>query len=114
MIGLTYIKQRFSCIGEISDAGATEFAVDNNLTSLLNVELIDSDKVVISQAVSAYIDNNLLHPKSVNENGFSLSWNAEQIKSWQMVMARKYGIVLNEETSALLGLNVVKDNSNCW
>lgn len=114
MIGSAYIQQRFACIGEISDTGIVDFATDNNLAKLLNVDLSEDNKSLISSTITTFINDNLLHPKSVNENGFSISWGDSQIKAYQMLMLRKYGIVLNNETAVSLGLNVVIDQTDLW
>lgn len=114
MTGLAYIKQRFLCIGSMTDTGANDFAIDNNLGSLLDSELSTVDCLTIATAVNSFIANDLLHPKSVNENGFSISWNDEQIKAAQKILLSKYGITLNDETAALLGFSVVADKSDLW
>lgn len=114
MTGLTYIKHRFLCIGSMTDAGVSDFAIDNNFAALLDKELTTDDCSVIATAVSNFICNDLLHPKSVNENGFSISWNDEQIKAAQKILLSKYGITLNDETAALLGMSVVADKSDMW
>lgn len=114
MIGSAYIQQRFACIGEISDTGIVDFATDNSISHLIEEELAENDKMLIASTITTFINDNLLHPKSVNENGFSISWGDSQIKAYQMLMLRKYGIVLNNETAVSLGLNVVIDQSDLW
>lgn len=114
MIGKDYIKQRFACIGAISDTGIVDFATDNSISHLIEEELAENDKMLIASTITTFINDNLLHPKSVNENGFSLTWSDAQIKGYQLLMLRKYGIELNSETAVSMGLNVVVDNSDCW
>ena len=50
----------------------------------------------------------------VNENGFSVSWSADAAKAFVKMALRKYGIEPNGDTSALVGLSVIKDASNLW
>ena len=109
---LDYIKQRFSYIGEISDAGASDFAIDFGLKA--EAEVTDEKKKAISVSIDEFVDKNILHPASIGESGFSTSWNTDSIKNYSLLMLRKYGITLNDETSALVGLSTVKDASNLW
>ena len=97
MTTLDYIKQSFSYIGK--------FALDNGFD--IDRVITSEDMKAISASTDSFVNNNILHPESVNENGFSVSWGADSIKSYIKLMLKKYGIELNEETSALVGLGVV-------
>ena len=109
---LDYIKQRFSYIGEISDIGASDFAVDFGFE--IEGEITDEGKKVISTSINEFVERNILHPTSIGESSFSTSWSADSIKNYSMMMLKKYGISLNSETAALLGVNVITDKSNLW
>lgn len=112
MTTLDYIKHKFSFIGTITDKGAEDFADDFGIA--LNDELLDDDKPLISSAVNKYIESNILHPESVNENGFSVSWGTDSVKSFVKIALRKYGIELDEEASAVVGLSTIKDATELW
>lgn len=109
---LDYIRQRFSFIGTITDEGATCFALDFGIP--MNDELSEDDMRTISSAVDGFVKNNLIRPSSVNENGFSVSWSKDAAKAFAKIALRKYGIEPNEETSAMMGLSVIKDASELW
>ena len=109
---LDYIKQRFAFIGTITDEGASVFALDFGLEFK---EYIGEDEMkAIAGAVDSFVDKSILHPTSVNENGFSVSWSADAAKAFVKLALRKYGIEPNGDTSALVGLSVIKDASNLW
>lgn len=112
MTVLDYIKQRFSYVGEISDTGASDFAIDFGFE--IEGEVTDEEKKVISDSISEFLNKNILHPTSISESGFSTSWSTDSIKNYSLLMLRKYGITLNDETSALVGLSTIKDASNLW
>lgn len=112
MTVLDYIKQRFSYIGEISDVGASDFAIDFGFET--EGEVTDEEKKAISSSISEFLNKNILHPTSIGESGFSTSWSADSIKNSSLLMLRKYGITLNDEASALVGLSTIKDASNLW
>lgn len=109
---LDYIRQRFSFIGSITDEGASGFAIDFGLE--LKEYIGESEMKAIASAVDSFVDKNILHPTSVNENGFSVSWSADAAKAFVKMALRKYGIELDGETSALAGLSVIKDASELW
>ena len=109
---LDYIKQRFSYIGEISDAGASDFALDFGFETEEGVT--DEGKKAISDSINEFVEKNILHPASIGESGFSTSWSTDSIKNYSLLMLRKYEIALNSETSALVGLSTIKDASNLW
>ena len=96
---LDYIRQRFSFIGSITDEGASDFAIDFGLE--LKEDIGESEMKAIASAVDSFVDKNILHPTSVNENGFSVSWSADAAKAVVKMALRKYGIALDGETSAL-------------
>ena len=112
MTSLDYIKQRFSYIGEISDAGASDFAIDFGFET--EGEVTYEEKKAISGSISEFLNKNILHPTSIDESGFSTSWSADSIKNSSLLMLRKYGITLNDEASVLVGLSTIKDASNLW
>ena len=107
-----YIKQRFSYIGEMSDAGASDFALDFGLNA--GKEASSEDKKLIGTLIDGFIEKNILHPTSVCESGFSASWSVDSIKTHIKLLLKKYGIDLNEETAAIVGLSVIKDVSDIW
>lgn len=112
MAVLDYIKQRFSYIGEISDAGASDFAVDFEIKT--EGEMTDEMKKTISVLIDGFIERNILHPTSMSEGGVSISYGTDAIKNHGFLMLKKYGITLNDEASALVGFSVIKDVSNLW
>lgn len=109
---LDYIRQRFSFIGTITDEGASDFAVDFGLE--MKEDIGENEMKAIADAVDSFVDKSILHPASVNENGFSVSWSTDSTKAFVKMALRKYGISPNEDTSALAGLSVIKDVSELW
>lgn len=109
---LDYIRQRFSFIGSITDEGASDFAIDFGLE--LKEDIGESEMKAIASAVDSFVDKSILHPTSVDENGFSVSWSTDAAKAFAKMALRKYGIEPNGETSALIGLSVIKDASELW
>ena len=59
-------------------------AIDDDVTS----ENIDS----ISVAIAHFIPSLLLRPSSINESGFSMSWNTQGVKEYYSLLCKKYGL----------------------
>lgn len=107
-----YIKQCFSPLGDISDAGVEKFALGLGLDPGSDVDI--NTKVKISGSVDKFMDKILAHPTSVSENGFSKSWGADTLLNYAKYMFRLYGITPNDETASLVGISIIKDASNIW
>ncbi len=106
-----YIRHRFSNIGDINDAGIADFMIDFDIA---DAELTDESKKQIAVSVDKFVKDNIMHPTSISESGFSMSWDADALKSYRMMMLKKYGITPNDETSALIGLSRIIDRTNIW
>ena len=52
--------------------------------------------------------------KSVNENGFSMSWDTDSLGKWYMWLCRKHSIKPDDDVLALLGLSAIIDISDQW
>lgn len=109
---IDYIRQRFSYIGTITDVGASDFSLDFGIE--IKEDISDDEMKAIAEAVDSFVDKNILHPTSVDENGFSVSWSADAAKAFVKMALRKYGIEPDGDTSALVGLSVIKDASELW
>jgi hypothetical protein len=107
-----YIKQCFSPLGDISDAGVEKFALGLRIDPSSDVDI--STKVKISGSVDKFMDKILTHPTSVSENGFSKSWGADTLLNYAKYMFKMYGITPNDDTAALVGISIIKDASNIW
>lgn len=54
------------------------------------------------------------HQKSINENGFSVSWDMGSIGWWYRYLCRKYGVTPDADVEAAMGLSVIIDRTNRW
>ena len=87
---------------------------------MLALENIDPDAdLVVADAEKAIIP--LLakmamapYQKSINENGFSVSWDMSRIGWWYRYLCNKYGIKPDANVEAALGLSVIKDATKKW
>lgn len=59
-----------------------------NIEDDVDVDVIDN----ISVAIARFIPSLLLRPTSINESGFSMSWNTQGVKDYYSLLCKKYGL----------------------
>nr|DAX58356.1 MAG TPA: hypothetical protein [Caudoviricetes sp.] len=86
-----YISSKFQSFGiQVSEADL----LDMSLNARVNIEDdVDADVINnISVAIARFIPSLLLRPTSINESGFSMSWNTQGIKDYYSLLCKKYGL----------------------
>ena len=86
-----YISDKFQSFGiQVSEADL----LDMSLNARVNIEDdVMSDNVdSISVAIARFIPSLLLRPTSINESGFSMSWNTQGVKDYYSLLCKKYGL----------------------
>ena len=86
-----YISGKFQSFGiQVSEADL----LDMSLNARVNIEDdVDADVIDnISIAIARFIPSLLLRPSSINESGFSMSWNTQGVKDYYSLLCKKYGL----------------------
>ena len=86
-----YILDKFQSFGiQVSEADL----LDMSLNARVNIEDdVDTDVIDnISVAIAQFIPSLLLRPTSINESGFSMSWNSQGVKDYYSLLCKKYGL----------------------
>lgn len=86
-----YISSKFQSFGiQVSEADL----LDMSLNARVNIEDdVDADVIDnISVAIARFIPSLLLRPTSINESGFSMSWNTQGVKEYYSLLCKKYGL----------------------
>ena len=86
-----YISSKFQSFGiQVSEADL----LDMSLNARVNIEDdVDADVIDnISVAIAQFIPSLLLRPTSINESGFSMSWNTQGVKEYYSLLCKKYGL----------------------
>ena len=87
---------------------------------MLVVDGIDPDsQLVVADAERAMIPliaKMAMAPyqKSINETGFSVSWDFGKIGWWYRYLCSKYGIKPDDSVEAALGMSVIVDRTSKW
>ena len=70
----------------------------------------------VGQSLCSVLGGIILAPrvKSVNENGFSMSWDTDMLGKYYLWLCKRYGITPDSEVLALLGTNSIIDITDHW
>ena len=86
-----YIKGKFQTFGiNLSEADLLELSLSSGISG--EDEMDQQNIGLVSVAMAGFIPSLLLRATSINENGFSVSWNVEGIKQYYAFLCKKYGL----------------------
>lgn len=86
-----YISSRFQSYGiNLSEADLLDMCLNaqKDLGDELTADTIGS----VSVAIARFIPSLLLRATSINESGFSMSWNTQGIKDYYFLVCKQYGL----------------------
>lgn len=84
-----YISGKFQSFGiQVSEADLLDMSLNANVNP--DDEVTNTN--AISVAIARFIPSLLLRATSINESGFSMSWNTDGIKSYYSMLCRQYGL----------------------
>ena len=86
-----YISSKFQSFGiQVSEADLLDMSLNArvNIEDDVGADIIDN----ISVAIARFIPSLLLRPSSINESGFSMSWNTQGVKDYYSLLCKKYGL----------------------
>lgn len=86
-----YIKGKLQTFGiTVSEADLLELSLSSGISG--EDEMDQQNIGLVSVAMAGFIPSLLLRATSINENGFSVSWNVEGIKQYYAFLCKKYGL----------------------
>ena len=86
-----YISSKYQSYGiKLSEADLLDMAQDAKVE--LSDEVTQSNSTPIKVAIVSFIPTLLLRATSINESGFSMSWNIDGIKAYYSMMCKQLGI----------------------
>lgn len=95
---------------QIPEAFMVDAGIDTSAT--YTTDMYDA----VGAAMVGMLGGLILAPyvKSVNENGFSMSWDRDSLGKYYLWLCKRYGITPDKEVVALLGMNTIIDISDTW
>lgn len=86
-----YISDKFQSFGiQVSEADLLDMSL--NAKVAISDDVMSDNVDSISVAIAHFIPSLLLRPTSINESGFSMSWNTQGIKDYYSLLCKKYGL----------------------
>lgn len=86
-----YISDKFQSFGiQVSDADLLDMSLNANVS--IDDDVMSDNVDSISVAIAHFIPSLLLRPTSINESGFSMSWDTKGIKDYYSLLCKKYGL----------------------
>lgn len=108
-----YLQQKLKAFGQISEAEYAEVSAGGlNIDS----EYSSDNAADTGVALCGLICEHVLSPNvsNINESGFSISWNYDNLGHYYIWLCRKYGVLVNNEVLSMLGVSAIIDVSDCW
>ena len=86
-----YISDKFQSFGiRVSEADLLDMSL--NAKVAISDDVMSDNVDSISVAIAQFIPSLLLRPTSINESGFSMSWNTQGVKDYYSLLCKKYGL----------------------
>ena len=70
----------------------------------------------VALAMIGIIEDMVLAPQRTNisENGFSVSWNTENLAKYYKYLCKKWGVDMNADVTETIQIPTIKDRSEIW
>lgn len=86
-----YISDKFQSFGiQVSEADLLDMSLNANVA--IDDDVMSDNVDSISVAIARFIPSLLLRPTSINESGFSMSWNTQGVKDYYSLLCKEYGL----------------------
>jgi len=86
-----YISDKFQSFGiQVSEADLLDMSL--NAKVAIDDDVMSDNVDSISVAIARFIPSLLLRPTSINESGFSISWNTQGVRDYYSLLCKKYGL----------------------
>lgn len=108
-----YISDKLKAFG-VSEAQLVDMSLSSGLD--LEADVLEQDPTVVGVALTNTLEELILAPKmtSVNESGFSISWDFANASQYYLWLCQKWGLTPKAEVLEALGLSVISDKTSKW
>lgn len=105
-----YISQKLSAFGNLTDAEFADMAIE------LDSEYSQGNAEEVGKVLCQFIEERVLAPRvsNVSENGFSISWDFNNLGKYYLWLCKKYGLTPNEDVLSMSGISVIRNVSDIW
>lgn len=95
-----YIGQKLSAYGDLSEADMLDFSIKSGLSP--DDEMSSESIGKVETGMIEIIPSLLLRPDSVNESGFSVSWDKDGLRQYYLFLCERNGV--SPDVSSGLGV----------
>lgn len=74
----------------LSEADLLDMTLNSSVS--LDDEITQENMIEVKKAIAVFIPSLLARPTSVNESGFSISWDKDGIKAYYSLLCKQFGI----------------------
>lgn len=74
----------------LSEADLLDMTLNSSVS--LDDEITQENMIEVKKAIAVFIPSLLARPTSVNESGFSISWDKDGIKAYYSLLCKQLGI----------------------
>ncbi len=108
-----YISDKLRAFG-LTEAQLVDMSLSSQID--FNEELTGDNQKTVSIAIIGGLEELVLAPRmtNVNESGFSMSWDFENVGKYYLWLCRKWGVTPNDEVLTMLGLSTITDRTDVW
>ncbi len=109
-----YISQKLAVFGNVSEVQLLDMSLNGGFD--LADEYNDGNVRSVGVAMVGCIEELVFAPKikSVNENGFSMSWDFSNLGRYYLWICRKWGVKPNDDVLGMLDISMIVDCTNRW
>lgn len=108
-----YISQKLKAFN-LTDANFID--IEEALGMSLSDEYTSTIASSVGVAMTKALAELILAPRlsNVNESGFSVSWNYEELGKYYLYLCKKWGVEADDKVLTVSGLSAITDKSNIW
>lgn len=108
-----YVSEKLRAFG-VTEAQLIDVATAIGHSLETDIAVLSPAK--LGTALASALEELILSPKqtSVNENGFSVSWDFSSAGKYYLWLCRKWGIAPSEDALAMVGLSTITDRTEIW
>lgn len=108
-----YVTQKLQAFN-LTEATLADFSA--SIGTSLDDEYTFDMASKVGRAMASSMEELILAPRlsSVNEGGFSMSWDYADLGKFYVYLCRKWGVPMNDDVLTVTGLSAIIDRTDYW
>lgn len=104
-------------LGKFQEFGLTDAQlVELGTTLPLDEEYSSANATLVGKSMCDLVAEMVFKPrqKSINEKGFSVSWDYANLGRYYLWLCKRYGVKPDDSVTDMLGISIIKDRTSMW